>query len=67
MADSSGSKFPAHLLVKAIQASLRLANESVDSLNISQLLAMQIKLYKTLGIVDQKIRDNEKTISGELF
>lgn len=47
--------------------SLRLADESVDSLTSSQLLALQFKLGETFNIIDAKIRDREKSTSGVSF
>jgi len=64
MADPSGS-FPAQSLIGAISASLRLVNESVDSLTASQLLAIQRKLHETLRIIDGKVQ--LQPVSGESF
>ena len=56
MANPSAS-LPARSLVQAVRASLKLANGSVDSLDISQLLALQHELHKTLGIIGEKLSD----------
>jgi len=65
MADSSGP-LAACLLVRAVGASLKLANESVNSLDDSQLFAMRSKLRESLKIVNRKISDNKKTAPGGL-
>ena len=66
MADFPAS-FPARSLVRAVRASLRVANESVDSLDLSQLLAIRDNLRETLGIIDGKIRDGERAAAAGRF
>ena len=66
MTDSPSSS-PSGLLVKAIGASLKLVNESVDSLNISQLLALQVKLGETQKILGRKVADRVRSAAGELL
>lgn len=50
----------AHSLVRLVRASLRLANDSVESLTTSQLLAIQHELRGALVVVDRKIKDNQR-------
>lgn len=66
MTDTSGS-FLALPLSRAIAASLRLANKSVNSLSTPQLSTMQSKLRETLGIFDDKLRERGMLVTGELI
>jgi len=52
-------------LIRAISASLRLTNESLDSLTTAQLLGVQCKLHEMIGIIDDKIQDRQSPTSGE--
>ena len=54
----------ARSLVRLVRASLRLANDSVESLTTSQLLAIQHELRGALAIVDRKIKDNQRSPGG---
>jgi hypothetical protein len=63
MADPTGP-FPTRALIRAVGASLRLANKSVALLTTSQLLAIQYKLRETLGIINGKIREDQRATAG---
>ena len=56
----------ARSLVRLVRASLRLVNDSVESLTTSKLLAVQYELRGALAIVDRKIKDNQRP-SGRFF
>jgi len=60
MTDSS-----ARSLIQVVRASLRLAEDSVNSLTTSQLLALQARLRETLRIVGNKIQEDERSNPGE--
>jgi hypothetical protein len=67
MADPSDA-VAAHMLTKAITASLQLTNNTVDSLTLSQLHAIQFRLCETLGVVRGTIQEHENAVaSGEFF
>ena len=55
MADPSTGR----MIVKAIHASLRLASNSPELLTLSQLYAMKGVLYKTLSVIEGRIRTTE--------
>jgi hypothetical protein len=60
------AEFPARWLVRAVRAALRLVNESVDALDLSQSLAIRGELRQTLRIISRKITDDERA-AGNLF
>jgi len=59
---------PARSLVRLVRASLRLVNDSTESLTTSQLLAIQHELRGALAAVCRKIKDNDnQRPSGKFF
>ena len=59
---------PARSLVRLVRASLRVVNDSMESLTTSQLLAIQHELRGALAVVDRKIKENDnQRPSGKFF
>jgi len=54
-------------LVRAVRASLRLANHSAVRLSTSELLAIRAGLQETLVCIDGQIRENQTLAAGEFI